>query len=256
MASGESGEYSFTIRYVGESRDAFLPLPQLSCHFHGEGGAYHLASSIPLPLDLAAHFGRYPVEAQSAGLGDMARPSIDGDLDDAAWSDAGSLGTLQRGDLTGHVGAATEVYLTHDAQHLFVGVTCHEPEPHLVDDPVAGTDEDPSAEDSVELILQVEGDEIFHHLGVTRGGSLFDSRRANTAWSSGAETAVSAGEHSWSVEMAIPLGKVGIDLDAIDQVRFQFLRNRPSAGEEPAQWSPLLGRPETKPETFGVLRFQ
>lgn len=210
-------------------------------------------------------------------------PTIDGVLDDAAWTHAARLGPLV--DPGGGTDApkhpvATLARLTWDATHLYLGIVVRDKAPTS---PFGRDDDDPhiwGAASGVELMLQPgdPGDnKDYYELQVDVNGAVFDThfddynmpisgngndkRFGHQDWRSQVRRAVSVQQGAfYSVEIALPWAALAPARTAIppkpgDVWRLNLYSFRDGQRRALA-WSPLRGRGNFhRSERFGRVRF-
>jgi len=183
-------------------------------------------------------------------------PVIDGKLQDVAWR---ASPVLTMGTLTGRgrPGAATEVRALRDDENLYVAFKLVEPNTARLRRNVKNPDGPVWSDDSVELFISPTGDRRYYHLGVSAGGALYDSGgKGAPAWSSHASHAVAVGDGFWAVEIAIPLGTMGVKGAPAREWRANFNRTRyAGGGSEDLAWAPTHSSSSHVPDKFGYLSF-
>ncbi|MBL8797292.1 MAG: hypothetical protein JNM56_25545, partial [Planctomycetia bacterium] len=160
-------------------------------------------------------------------------PTIDGQLDDAAWQ-AASLITL------GHSCGAwwdpptqkTEARILADDQAIYFAVRCFESEPERI---VPNGDVRKGAvlkADAVEFFLDpghLEKRFEYFHIIVTQGGTVVTERGQEAdGWKANVSAKVGKFEGGWTVEAAVPMRELGLKADAIPKVwGLNVCRQRP-----------------------------
>lgn len=188
-------------------------------------------------------------------------PVIDGKLDDAAWQGAAHASHAFQIRTRQPAAAATEMWLTTDGKHLYLGVLCHES--HLAELSVktAARDGSISQDDSLEIFLDPGTDgKMYFHLLLNAAGVQADQicrgEKRNREWNGGWRSATyvdplivrAAG---WSAEFAIPLQMLRRQAGG-GEWRFNLCRNKKTAPAEFSSWAPVQGGFH-EPAAFGVL---
>lgn len=164
--------------------------------------------------------------SSSADDGEVAVPYavrpivLDGRLTEESWRSARPLGPLtQREPREGtEPSERTDVYLTFDRNHLYVGVICHDSAAGAVVATQMGRDAELSVDDTIEIVL----DTFFDHrngyyfqtnpLGARVDGLISANGEPNKEWDGiWHARAVRTGE-GWSAEMAIPFKTLNFSL--------------------------------------------
>lgn len=141
-----------------------------------------------------------------------ARVTVDGKLDEAAWSAAPAFSTfVENFPSPGATPSLrTEARVLVDDQYLYVGVTCADPEPNLIVRQLGRRDSTPTA-DVVEIAIDSSGDRrtafafSVNASGVLRDRLLFADFNSTDTWDAVWDGAASVGPSGWSAELAIPL---------------------------------------------------
>ena len=214
-------------------------------------------------------------ESEAAGAGQPfvlaaraeAPPQVDGAPDDACWKRSVLLPPFLLISGSDVPTQQTRAFLAFDDTHLYLFAECLESVLNPALQQMAAFKADQTAPDSavyaddcVELFLQPDPRaEVYYHLVANSRGALYDARCAadgatDKAWNSGAAVKARVGERSWSVEMAIPLERLGVRAPAQgDRWRANLCRaERPS--RENSCWSPTGGGFHT-PARFGWIGF-
>lgn len=218
------------------------------------------------PLRPSAAYFALAGEASRAGLAApraQEPPVIDGRADDAAWQGV-PRETMRENMGAKEAQALTEVAATFDDRALYVLIECAEPNMEALRVEQVGHD---SGElfrtDNVELILDPDGDgEDYAQFAVNVGGSTWegyhaDAQTTDVEWSPAWQSAVTVGEESWTVEIAVPLESIGVEtVSEGDSWRFNVHRTRRSTAQpnEYQALSPTLGGFH-QPSMFGRLEF-
>ncbi len=197
---------------------------------------------------------RVPTPAATAGMTDTP-PTIDGVLDDPAWKSATLLRDFVELDASRRYTPTTEALVTWDADYLFVGIRCEEPNMHSIRARMTERDQAVWRDDCVELFIDTNLDRTsYYHFAVNAIATVFDEERPGSAeWDADVTVAAVRGEDEWTVEIAIPLADLG-GAEPGDRWGFNVTRSRTTAGlrAELSAWSPTYGR-FLVPERFGEL---
>ncbi|MCY3022838.1 MAG: hypothetical protein NTW87_27985 [Planctomycetota bacterium] len=176
-------------------------------------------------------------------------PTLDGKLDDPCWAHPGPappaaiLTGLTRPNSTDVVRKSVEVRLCCDAQALYIGVTCAEPEPGKIKAQARLRNEGVWTDDCVEVWLRSGSNTLdFDQFVVNSIGTQEELHRRNganmqTLGSSWQAKAV-RGPASWTVEVRIPAGDVGWDeFRRGDMLGLKIGREDYTAGAQEAELS-------------------
>lgn len=142
-----------------------------------------------------------------------AKVSLDGALDEAAWSAAQNIGEIKQREPQEGVAATerTEVKLLTDDDNLYIGIHCFDAAPEKVVGTQMARDGDLDADDTIEILL-----DTFHdrrnafYFATNPAGALVDgliienSRRINFDWNAIWEVKAKRRPDGWSAEFALP----------------------------------------------------
>jgi hypothetical protein len=150
--------------------------------------------------------------ARSAVVTATTEPiTIDGVLDEPAWSAAPKIGALiQRQPASGHPPTeATDVTLLCDQDHLYVGVVARDSEPQRVIGTQMARDASLNADDRVEILLDTFRDQrSAFYFATNPSGALVDglvaSGQLNADWDAIWNVRTSRTAEGWIAEFAIP----------------------------------------------------
>lgn len=174
-------------------------------------------------------------------------PVIDGTVGEAEW--AGAMRTkpfvVPSGD---KATLRTTARLTHDGKNLYLAVECADPDPASLVRDHTRRDGDVYLDDCVEVFLDADLDfRTYYHFLVNAGNVQRDERGAldrlpsyDVSWNAGWSSAVHRGTDGWSVELAIPLAAVGLDLSLDRAIGLNICRDAKRAGEVSC-WVPTHG---------------
>ncbi len=185
------------------------------------------------------------------------RPAIDGKLDDACWQSAPKTNQFTR-VMKGPVEIQQTVFqAVYDDAHLYVGVTCIEPQPGNIAANV--TTRDMSAvmgDDAIEIFLQPDppGGK-YYQLSANSLGTRYDGMAFEAGWNAQWSAAGSIGEGAWYLECAIAFESFDSFGAPGATWGFNIGRDRNAGGQtEWSAWSDTMGGFHT-PERFGRLIF-
>ncbi|HEX9730868.1 MAG TPA: DUF5916 domain-containing protein [Thermoanaerobaculia bacterium] len=142
-------------------------------------------------------------------------PTIDGNLDEQAWSEAAALDSFTQLEPTEGAPAseATEVRIGYDAKTLYVAVRCHDSQ--KVTSVLMDRDGELANEDSVQIVLDTFLDKRSGFLfAVNPLGAQFDAlvrgegEEVNFSWDGIWTSATARDGGGWSAELAIPFRTV------------------------------------------------
>ena len=213
------------------------------------------AEFAPVAADEVAQLGR-----RTAAVRVSRAPAVDGDLEDAAWAQAGSARLLNSRS-GGTPGNATTFAITWDDQGLYVRLRAHEQGQETQRHGIASRDVDSIfALDGTELFLQPGGPgSPYYQVMATTGGSLFDERweapGERTSWNGrGIEAAGAVQADTWTLEVAIPFADLGVGVPQPGDVwRANVCRTEVPQTENTC-WAPTGGGYHL-PDRFGFLEF-
>ncbi len=195
-----------------------------------------------------------PVPLATAGVTD-APPTIDGSLDDACWESAAVLVSFVELDGSALYHLQTEARVCWDAERLYVGVRCAEPNVKAIKTQMKQRDDPVWRDDCVELFIDTNHDRSsYYHFAVNAIGTVWDEQRPGSAdWDADVQAAGARGEDEWTAEISIALADLG-GAQPGDLWGFNIGRERYAAGlrADISAWSPTYGK-FLVPERFGEL---
>jgi hypothetical protein len=135
------------------------------------------------------------------------RPKLDGRLDDPLWQRAKAV-ALQSA-LHDDAEWPAAVMLAHDAQFLYIGISCRQA-PGAKYDPAPGgprpRDADLSAHDRVDILLDVgRSHATYYQLTIDSRGWVADARWGDSTWNPKWFVATQTADGTWTAEAAISL---------------------------------------------------
>ena len=185
-------------------------------------------------------------------------PAIDGKLDDPAWRDATRV-SLEYNSLGDAAAQPTEVLVAYDAENLYIGYRCVEPNPERIRAEVKAHDGYVFYEDSAEVFLNVQPDPdaAYHQFSTNAIGTKYEALTYDTSFNPEWQVSASVDGQSCIAEIAIPFSAFGMGTPATGTIwRANFCRNRfttDSKGQNMC-WSPTYGSFHT-PIRFGRIIF-
>jgi hypothetical protein len=159
-------------------------------------------------------------------------PSIDGRLDDEAWSKAAIISELyQREPNTGQpVSEKTLIYVCYDASHIYIGFRCFD-DPAKITAKEKARDANLANDDRVQVILDTFHDHrngywfqigprgSFGDATISENGAVF-----NKDWNGVWDAKAGIVSDGWEAEMAIPFKTIGFDRN-IPNWGIKFIRH-------------------------------
>ena len=167
----------------------------------------------PAGSGAALHQDESRKETRTAVVTAVTEPMlVDGVLDEPAWASSPKIGDLvQRIPTEGATPSErTEVTLLRDADNLYVGVMCHDSEPHRVLASQMARDASLNPDDSIILLLDTFRDQsnAFYFStnpnGALVDGLVFANGETNEEWDAIWTVATRRSDQGWSAEFAIP----------------------------------------------------
>ena len=179
-------------------------------------------------------------------------PEIDGRLTEACWDAGRAVTGFALADGTGLPERATWAWAAHDDDHLYFAFRGEKKPGDTLRKEITERDGPVWTDDAVEVFLNPRGDrEEYYQFVVNALGTQYDSRRTDATWNANWRAAAHETDGEWTVEMAIPVAELPIDLRVGDTWRVNFGRGDKSAGEASA-WSCTFGGFHN-PGRFGTL---
>lgn len=180
-----------------------------------------------------------------------AAPTIDGDLGDAAWQRDPDIPTLNL--LAGGKPAseATSVWLSYDAEALYVAFRCAESQMNKLMAKHSERGAPLYQDDDVEVFIEVPGATAVKQFAVNALGTISDNFGNQAPWHAAAKQY----DDRWTVEIAIPWAVLGVERAPApgDSWGMQFGRQEKPKSETSA-WTP--GQAFNVPEGFGLVVFE
>ncbi len=166
-------------------------------------------------------------------------PTIDGILHDAVWQNAPvytGFG-ISTGAIPGMpADQQTEVSLSYDQSHLYIGFTCHEPDMDGITAVRTGRQPDVWKDDCLEIFLaSAKTHQTYFQFTVNSLGAIEDSRCVKTLdgkserhpdWHANVEHQIVRNNTSWQGEMSIPWKDLDVLVEREPMVRLNVCRQR------------------------------
>jgi hypothetical protein len=249
LKPGESAEVEFAARLTGK----LYPLPEVTVAYPFRGELVHeYENSLP-----ACRI--QPVKALAAP------PTVDGDLGDACWREAGTATYFCAPDGGPCAVDPTTFYFGYDAANLYVAARCEQEDMEALVTAAEKRDEFVHTDDCVGFfLLPNPGENVFYQLYVNAAGVIYDiaytfaepaelDTEGVGAWNAECEVATGRGDGYWTFEAAIPVSSLGRDaIMAGDEWRVNFRRKEQAKGSS-ADWQYPIG---FDPRRFGYLAFE
>ena len=249
LEPGDSAEVEFIARLTGE----YYPLPGVSLAYPYRGEMIHEYENV-LPACRVQ-----PVKA-AAGA-----PAIDGELDDACWSEAATADYFCAADGTACAIDPTTFYFAYDEGNLYVAARCEQEDMGAL--VITGKERDDfvHTDDCVGFFFLPDPQEnVFYQVYANADGAVYDiaytfaepaelDTEGAAAWNGDYEIATGRGDGYWTFEAAIPVASFGRDaILAGDEWRINFRRKEQVKGGS-ADWQYPIG---FDPRRFGYLSFE
>lgn len=175
---------------------------------HAAALALAVVVTLLSPLVAGANEGGRPLQARRV----MERIALNGLLDEPAWANAIPFDAfVQRFPVEGAPPSErTVVRVMYDERNLYVGFTCFDSKPALLNRKLGRRDSPPPS-DTVEVAIDSVNDRRSAYVfGVNAGGVLFDSLvqddgTLSSEWDAVWDAAVQTLPDGWSAELRIPL---------------------------------------------------
>jgi hypothetical protein len=187
-------------------------------------------------------------------------PKIDGDLSDELWKGAAvseDFKLVEASPAKGH----TKLYVTFDAQNLYIAVECFETAEGLKTLKTAATSHDQDevwGDDSIEIFLDPANKRAtYYQFIINAKGVFWDAfhdtpKSPDKTWQPQAQIAAKVGADRYTLEIALPWSCFNRSDKLEAEWAFNVVRSRPAAGEA-TYWSPLYSDTNHKPQRFGRL---
>lgn len=192
-------------------------------------------------------------------------PVVDGRLNEDGWGNSAAIERLRLpGSSKQPPSRATEVYVTIDAENLFVAFRCGEPFLERRKRTAKGRDVDTiGQDDAVTVQLAPPGDSkgTYYEITVASTGAVALTQHAQKTkvWNAGGiQVATRDAMGGWVVELRIPFKALGRATPAAGEVwRANFTRHIATVEpEEIASWARIATPDIHQPEQFAELHFE
>ena len=178
---------------------------------------------------------RIPIELSSGTMSLCAEPpTVDGQLEDACWRGG------QPNDITNHYerpvrskSGHTFVRMCYDDRAIYVAFDCRESEMDKLRTTATRRDADLWEDDCIELFIHRDRDapNYFRQWMISAAGVIYDGDKATgEAWTSNVAAAARQYDDRFVIELGIPWTDLGGKLQAGEQIRANFVRNRTTDG--------------------------
>lgn len=174
---------------------------------------------------------------------------VDGEIAESEWNDAGLVPVI---GFLGNplLGVVAKAYYKYDDKYLYIGMianrACRMLKNHSENDGKLWE------EDSFEIVLQSPKKDIYHFI-INGNGAVYDELNTGKKWNSSASCAAFRGKDFWSVEIAIPLKKLGGNLTG-QTWQGNFGATYYTNTGRYSGWSKILYS-YTDLKSFGIIRF-
>ncbi len=255
LPAGGEAQTAFAVSFRGSLPNLY-PLPRLESIVLKEGQVF-ARSSAPLPVNARAYFLSEGAPVARCRPFKTA-PTIDGNLDDPAWSDSTALSGFLHpyGDRPAE--HPTEVRSGYDNENLYFSFLCREPDPATLVTSIKEHDGKVWQDDSIDIFLDMKLDrETYCQLVVNADGVTFDGKKGGEPWEAKARVAAGRRKDAWTLEIAIPWESLGIQTpEQASKFGFESARFRPqrtNEAREKSQWAPTFNETNHQPKRFGTL---
>ena len=183
------------------------------------------------------------------------KPTLDGALIDPVWQGPPSVPTFGRMDLSRDPSPRTAAWVAYDADALYVAFRCQEPRIDGLRRRAKERDERVYLDDSVEVMLDANGDaQSYFQIVVNADGVIYDGRGVDKSVDlRGVEAKTSVRADRWIAELMIPWQEVGLD-GPPPQAGLLLARNRQVSEETEVFQFPISPEGNHQPGFFAELR--
>ena len=199
-------------------------------------------------------------EVRAVRIEPVARPVLDGKLDDAVWATAEvATGFTQLRPDPGEASTQrTEAYVLYDDDALYVGFRCHDDAPEEIVRRLARRD-DWNVSDKVLVGIDSYGDgRTAFAFGVNAAGVKYDfliynDSNEDSSWDAVWDVAVAHQADGWTAEFRIPLSQLRFQTgEGPQQWGIEFQRDI-ARNDEKSFWAPLLPDVDGYVSRYGTL---
>ncbi len=170
-------------------------------------------------------------------------PKIDGELDDACWKGAPSLGDFALPKDAGKAREQTQVHLAYDGKGLYVAFRCAEPEMSKIktgeqlvwrnDSVEVYVDSDRDRQGYFQLVADIAGGRFQQLAGIS-------AETPDRTWNAGWKCAAAKWKDEWTAEFFIPAAALGVKMQDGTAIRANFARNEKGIPEA-SSWTARTG---------------
>ena len=179
-------------------------------------------------------------------------PTIDGDLSEACWAPANAVSGFVLADGSGLPERGTRAWVACDAGALYFAFRCEKKPGDRLRKSVTKRDGVVWGDDEVEVFLNPGGDGgDYYQFIVNPLGTRYDSHRTDAGWNADWRAAAKDARDAWTVEMAIPVAGLPLDLTVGKAWCANLGRGDKAAGQA-SSWSCAFGGFHS-PGRFGRL---
>jgi len=204
-------------------------------------------------------FAQDPAQVRAHAVRRTGSITIDGKLDEAAWSNAPKHSDFtQRFPQEGAKATLeTRFSVLYDDHAIYVGVWCSDPDPDKIRRLLTRRDVDANA-DAIAIAIDSYHDRRTAYMfqlnaaGVQRDMLLFDDTQADDTWDAVWTGDVAVDNGGWTAEFRIPLNQLRFSERDAHEWGFQILRNVARTKEQ-TSWSPWPRSSDEMVSRFGVV---
>lgn len=168
-------------------------------------------------------------------------PLVDGDLGDTCWQSVTPVSGFVLADGSGLPERSTSVWAAYDPGHLYFAFRCEKKPGDRLLKTVTQRDGVVWNDDEVELFLNPRGDwGDYYQFIVNPLGTKYDSHLTDASWSANWQAAARDDETAWTVEIAIPVSELPLDLSTGRDWCANFGR-ADKVGGQASSWSCVFG---------------
>ncbi len=184
-----------------------------------------------------------------------APPKVDGILDDACWENAARLDNFILYDSPKPAKNQTDVFLTRDAQNLYIAARCYDSDMSRLKGECLTRDGQVFTDDEIEVFLSPYKDgKDYYQFAVNLVATRFEGRQKDAGWDADWEAWTGREKNAWTAEIVIPFKVLALSPNIADTWRLNVCRHRANpANEEYSSWSRVFEQFHS-PKQFGELR--
>jgi hypothetical protein len=184
-------------------------------------------------------------------------PTIDGQLDDAAWQASVPVSGFRYSSSPRLAREQMVMRLLWDREWLYMAVEIEEPTPARMVVTAHGRDAYVFNDDCIEWFVDPgHSHALYYQFGLNPAAAMWDSRTFDNSWDCPWRAAVAVGGTGWCAEVAMPMRELaGGKVDSGDVWGFNLCRERQAGGSRQLiNWAEVFGNFH-RPEYFGHLLF-